>query len=130
MTSPEYLIPPSEMIGTPDPLAASEHCATAVIWGTPAPEMIRVVQIDPGPDAYLDGIDLKPDQVLDRFRGGDVSGDQIDVGHRLSQLFDGRHHSAAVAVRRVDGKDVDAFRENFLSALDEIAGRADSSADQ
>src|SRR5215813_15052786 len=47
--SPEYLIPPSAMIGTPVPAAALAQSLTAVNCGTPAPVTTRVVQIEPGP---------------------------------------------------------------------------------
>src|SRR3954467_14775341 len=47
--SPEYLIPPSEMQGTPCRPAARTQLSTAVICGTPTPATTRVVQIDPGP---------------------------------------------------------------------------------
>ena len=49
LMSPEYLMPPSAMIGTPVPLAAREASMMAVICGTPAPVTTRVVQIEPGP---------------------------------------------------------------------------------
>ena len=51
--SPEYLMPPSAMIGTLAFAAAFEHSAMAVNCGTPAPATIRVVQIDPGPTPTL-----------------------------------------------------------------------------
>src|SRR5450830_140983 len=47
--SPEYLIPPSAIIDTPEPSAASAQLATAVICGTPTPATTRVVQMEPGP---------------------------------------------------------------------------------
>ena len=47
--SPEYLIPPSAIIGTLYSLAASAQSITAVICGTPIPATTRVVQIEPGP---------------------------------------------------------------------------------
>src|SRR5699024_5642707 len=47
--SPEYLIPPSAIIGTPYSWAARAQSYTAVICGTPTPATTRVVQIDPGP---------------------------------------------------------------------------------
>src|SRR5450830_1810440 len=47
--SPEYLIPPSAIIDTPEPSDASAQLATAVICGTPTPETTRVVQMEPGP---------------------------------------------------------------------------------
>jgi len=49
VSSPEYLIPPSAMIGIPAFLASSYALMIAVICGTPIPATIRVVQIDPGP---------------------------------------------------------------------------------
>ena len=48
-TSPEYLIPPSAMIGTPRLRATAAHSRIAEICGTPTPATTRVVQIDPGP---------------------------------------------------------------------------------
>src|ERR1035438_2341657 len=47
--SPENLMPPSAINGTPAGPVAREHSAIAVSCGTPAPETTRVVQIDPGP---------------------------------------------------------------------------------
>ena len=45
--SPEYLIPPSAMMGmSPAPCTAS---TMAVICGTPTPVTTRVVQMEPGP---------------------------------------------------------------------------------
>ena len=49
VTSPEYLIPPSAMIGTLCFPATEKQSFTAVSCGTPAPAMIRVVHIEPGP---------------------------------------------------------------------------------
>src|SRR5699024_6055438 len=49
MISPEYLIPPSAITGTPYFSASSAQSWTAVICGTPTPATTRVVQIDPGP---------------------------------------------------------------------------------
>ena len=48
-TSPECLIPPSAMTGTPRPLAACTQSAMAVSCGIPTPATTRVVQIEPGP---------------------------------------------------------------------------------
>ena len=47
--SPEYLMPPSAMIGTPESRAARTASAMAVNCGTPTPAITRVVQIEPGP---------------------------------------------------------------------------------
>src|SRR5438309_499484 len=48
-TSPEYLIPPSAMIGLPRLCDALAQSLMAVTCGTPTPATTRVVQIDPGP---------------------------------------------------------------------------------
>src|SRR3954466_10857467 len=48
-TSPEYLMPPSAMIATPEPFAAATESLIAVSCGTPTPATMRVVQIEPGP---------------------------------------------------------------------------------
>ena len=47
--SPEYLMPPSAMMGTPYLSAISADCMMAVICGTPMPATTRVVQMLPGP---------------------------------------------------------------------------------
>jgi hypothetical protein len=47
--SPENLMPPSAINGTPACRVAREHSWIAVSCGTPAPETTRVVQMDPGP---------------------------------------------------------------------------------
>ena len=47
--SPLYFIPPSAMTGMPLDLHASTTLCTAVSCGTPTPETILVVQIEPGP---------------------------------------------------------------------------------
>ena len=49
VTSPEYLMPPSAMIGTSWRSATSTQSAMAVICGTPMPATTRVVQMLPGP---------------------------------------------------------------------------------
>src|SRR3569623_667382 len=48
-TSPEYLMPPSAMIATPEPFAAATDSEIAVSCGTPTPATMRVAQIEPGP---------------------------------------------------------------------------------
>ena len=42
-------MPPSAMTGISVPAKASTASEIAVIWGTPQPVTIRVVQIEPGP---------------------------------------------------------------------------------
>ena len=43
------VMPPSPIRGTPVPLRASATLEMAMIWGTPTPATIRVVQMEPGP---------------------------------------------------------------------------------
>ena len=47
--SPEYLIPPSAIMGTSYSAATCAASNTAVTWGTPIPATTRVVQMEPGP---------------------------------------------------------------------------------
>ena len=47
--SPEYRIPPSAIIGMFDPFKAFTAEEIADSCGTPTPETIRVVQMEPGP---------------------------------------------------------------------------------
>jgi hypothetical protein len=47
--SPENLMPPSAITGTPWRLATCAVSSTAVNCGTPTPATTRVVQIEPGP---------------------------------------------------------------------------------
>ena len=47
--SPEYLKPPSAIMGTSVPAKAHETSYTAESCGTPTPATTRVVQIEPGP---------------------------------------------------------------------------------
>ena len=47
--SPEYLIPPSEIMGILALLVTFAISNKAVNWGTPTPATTLVVQIDPGP---------------------------------------------------------------------------------
>jgi hypothetical protein len=54
--SPLYLMPPSAMIGQWYSLLALAASRIALIWGTPMPEMMRVVQIEPGPMPTLTAI--------------------------------------------------------------------------
>jgi len=48
-TSPEYLMPPSAMIGILFSRPALYASLMAVICGIPAPVTMRVVQMEPGP---------------------------------------------------------------------------------
>ena len=53
VTSPEYLMPPSDTRGTPVRMLTRAQSAMALSWGTPTPETTRVVQMEPGPTPTL-----------------------------------------------------------------------------
>ena len=57
---------------------------TAVSCGTPTPATMRVVQIEPGPDADLHRVRAGVDQRLRRLGRGDVAGDDL---HRLDSCL-------------------------------------------
>ena len=78
-TSPDEVMPPSAITGTPCGAATSATSKTAVTCGTPTPATTRVVQIEPGPDADLQGVGARVDQRLGRLAGRDVAGDHLDV---------------------------------------------------
>ena len=59
--------------------AATAQSWIAVICGTPTPATTRVVQIEPGPMPTLTPSAPASIKRLDRFGGGDVAGDHLDV---------------------------------------------------
>ena len=80
----------------------------AVIWGTPIPATIRVVQIEPGTDADLDGVDAGLDEGLGPFEGGHIAGDELAGGEIRLRVADGIQHSPGVSVGCVDADHVTA----------------------
>ncbi len=75
-------MPPSAMIGTSCGAAARAQSAIAVIIGTPMPATTRVVQIDPAPMPTLTASTPRSISASRRLGGGDVAGDEVDVGKR------------------------------------------------
>ena len=119
--SPEYLIPPSEISGTPEPRVARAHSAIAVICGTPAPLTTRVVQMEPGPMPTL--IPSAPRLIKSRAPSKvatlpairSTSGSlRLMVPHRF-------HHAFAVAVRRIHHQHVHFSCHQLLGAFQEVA---------
>ncbi len=90
--SPLYLMPPSAMIGTPCLRAARAQSKMAVICGMPAPEMTRVVQIEPAPTPTL--IASAPASIsASRALGGHhIAGDDRQVRPAAADALDGVHH--------------------------------------
>ena len=79
VTSPEYLMPPSAMMGTPWRSATRAQSLIAVICGTPTPATTRVVQMLPGPMPTFTRVGAGVDERLGGLGGGDVAGDDGDV---------------------------------------------------
>ena len=73
-------MPPSAMTGTSCGAAARAQSSIAVIIGTPMPATTRVVQIEPAPMPTFTASTPSVDQRLGRLAGGDVAGDEVDVG--------------------------------------------------
>ena len=61
-----------------------------------------------GPDADLDGVGSGVDEGHCALVGGDVAGEEVDVGEAALALADGFEDAGAVAVGGVDGEGVDA----------------------
>ena len=94
----------------------------------PTPATMRVVQIEPGPDARLEAVCAGVDERLGRLAGCDVSRDQLDVELGLDPPHH-LDHGARVAVRRVDDDDVDLGRDERRGALERVGADADGGAD-
>ena len=102
-TSPDDVMPPSAITGTPCRIATSATSNTAVTCGTPTPATTRVVQIEPGPTpafrqstpASISASAASPVAML--------PGDQLDVELRLDpahHLDDARASGRAPCRRR------------------------------
>ena len=102
-------MPPSAISGMPTSRATRRAAAIAVSCGTPTPEMTRVVQIDGRPHADLEAVGAGLGAAPARLGGGDVAGDQVDVGNAalisLHRLDDVRPEWPCA---RVDDQHVDA----------------------
>ena len=127
-TSPDEVMPPSAITGTPWRIATSATSKTAVTCGTPTPATTRVVQIEPGPTPALRQSAPASISASAASPGGDVAGDQLDVELRL----DPPHHlddGARVAVRGVDDEHVDLGGDERRGALERVGADADGGAD-
>ena len=92
----------------------------------------RVVQIEPGPDADLDGVDARVDEGLRAVAGRDVAADDLHVlGGRVGlEPADHVEEEAGVAVGGVGDEDVDAGLDQGRGPLPGVAEVADGRADQ
>ena len=99
---------------------------TAVNCGTPTPATMRVVQIEPGPDADLDARDARLDQRLGALGRGHVAPDQRagpgEGPASISTIV--VEYPLRVAVGRVDDDDVDAGVDQRLGPLEPIRPHA------
>src|SRR5262249_55115070 len=69
------------------------------------------------------------DQVLGAVGGGDVAGDQVDFREAALYFLDGGQDAFGVPVGGVDHQGVDASANQFLGALEIIAGGAKGGGD-
>ena len=126
--SPDEVMPPSAITGTPCRSATSAHSKTAVICGTPTPATTRVVQIEPGPIPHL--IASAPASINASAASAVAmlpaitctSHSRLDPPHHL----DDRDR---VAVRRVDDEHVDLRVDERSGALERVRADADGGAD-
>ncbi len=77
-TSRGCRIPPSAHTCLPYFLASAAHSRTAENCGRPTPVIMRVVHMAPGPDADLDDVGARLDQVAHALGGDDVARDDRD----------------------------------------------------
>ncbi len=82
-----------------------------------------------GADADFESVDAERDEIFRAFEGGDVAGDDLHFGEAMLERGDGFHHAGGVAVRGIDGEDVDFGFGHFDGAFEEVAGGADGGAD-
>ena len=82
--SPEYLMPPSAMTGTPASPPARAQSLIAVICGTPTPATTRVVQIEPGPMPTFTASAPASDERGGRLACGYVAGHDLHALSRCS----------------------------------------------
>ena len=81
-----------------------------------------------GPDADLDRIGARPDEVLGGFGRRDVAGHEVEIGILLLDGLDRVDNALGMAVGRVNDHDVDAGLQELGHALGIIV-HADRSAD-
>ena len=118
--SPEYLMPPSAMTGTPAALGDGDGIQ----------ERGQLRHADAGDDARradraradadLDRIGAAVDQRPRRLAGRDVAGDHLRLVRQPLHRGDGLQHHLRMAVRRVDHDHVAAGREQPLGALEAL----------
>ena len=126
--SPENLMPPSAITGTPVPCAARDASMNrGDLRNARAGYHARGAD-RARPDANLQPVDAQRDQIARAFGGGDVSGEQLHFRELALHFADRVHHAGGVAVRGVDRQHVHFFARHFLGALQKIARRADGRA--
>ena len=135
-TSPDDVIPPSAITGTPCRAATSATSWIAVTCGTPTPattascrSSCHALSAIPGPDPDLHRVGAGVDQRLGRLGGRDVAGDHLELAGEALDPRDHLDHAARVAVRRVDDEHVGARRDQRLRALERVRADADRGAD-
>ena len=128
-TSPDEVMPPSAITGTPWRAATSATSWTAVICGTPTPATIRVVQIEPGPMPTFTASAPASISASAASAVAMLPAIDLELARQALDPRDHLDHAARVAVRRVDDEHVDAGRDQRLGALARVRADADRGAD-
>ena len=126
--SPENLIPPSAMIGTPILARRATLRDGGNLRHARAGHDARRANRS-GPDADFQPVDAERDQIARAFGSGDIASEQLHVRQAVLHRADRVHHARGVAVRGVDCQHVHFFARHFFRAFQEIAGGADRRAD-
>ena len=100
--SPLYLMPPSAMAGMSRCRVTRVHSKMAVICGMPAPEITRVVQIDPAPTPILIASAPASIKAVCAFGGDDIAGHDREIAPTRSDALDRVDHALRMTVGRVD----------------------------
>ena len=126
--SPDEVMPPSAITGTPCRAATSAHVVDRghlrhADAGDDARRADRA-----GPDADLHRVGARVDQRLGRLAGRDVAGDHLDVDRRPLIARTISMHAARVAVRRVDDEHVARRRRRAPRARSSASGPTPTAA--
>ena len=104
--SPEYLTPPSAMIGMSRLSATRAQAATDDTIGTPIPATTRVVQMDPAPMPTLTASTPRSIRAVVADAVATLPAIKSTSREFTAELFNHVEHALRVAVRGIDNQDV------------------------
>ena len=82
-----------------------------------------------GADTDFEAVNAERDEIAGTIKGGDIAGDELDIGQAVADGFNGVHDPLGVAMSGVDGDDVGLGARHFNGALQVVPGSADGGAD-